>query len=146
MFFAFVCINLLFNVLFLQSKSITMKMIPIIKCTNMAASVKFYTTILDFQPKCPDPDTNFPVINLVNGDGEIQLSVLGGDSVFGCAVNVRVDEVDDLFDKYINRGLDPSGKADSPVHRGPIDQSWGMREFYVTDPDGNTLRFGKDIG
>jgi hypothetical protein len=27
----------------------------------------------------------------------------------------------------------------------PIDQSWGMREFYVTDPSGNTLRFGKFI-
>lgn len=92
MFFAFVRINLLFNVLFLQSKSITMKMIPIIKCTNMAASVKFYTNILDFEPKCPDPDTNFLLINLVNGDSEIQLSVLGGDSVFGCAVNVRNQE------------------------------------------------------
>ena len=27
------------------------------------------------------------------------------------------------------------------VHEGPIDQSWGTREFYVDDPDGNTLRF-----
>ena len=25
--------------------------------------------------------------------------------------------------------------------REPIDQSWGTREFYVDDPDGNTLRF-----
>jgi uncharacterized glyoxalase superfamily protein PhnB len=23
----------------------------------------------------------------------------------------------------------------------PLDQTWGMREFYVHDPDGNTLRF-----
>ena len=123
-----------------------MKMVPIIKCTNMAASVKFYTTILDFEPRCPDPDTDFPVINLLNGDAEIQLSVLSGDSVFGCAVNVRVDEVDDLFRKYVSRGLDTSGREDSPVHQGPTDQTWGMREFYITDPDGNTLRFGKDIG
>src|SRR5438477_12190220 len=27
------------------------------------------------------------------------------------------------------------------VHEGPIDQSWGTREFYVDDPDSNTLRF-----
>jgi hypothetical protein len=27
------------------------------------------------------------------------------------------------------------------VHAGPIDQTWGTREFYVDDPDGNTLRF-----
>lgn len=27
------------------------------------------------------------------------------------------------------------------VHEGPIDQTWSTREFYVDDPDGNTLRF-----
>jgi len=27
------------------------------------------------------------------------------------------------------------------VHEGPIDQSWGGREFYVDDPDHNKLRF-----
>jgi hypothetical protein len=27
------------------------------------------------------------------------------------------------------------------VHEGPIEQTWGTREFYVDDPDGNTLRF-----
>ncbi|WP_432327650.1 hypothetical protein ACRQ5D_30765 [Mucilaginibacter sp. P25] len=30
---------------------------------------------------------------------------------------------------------------ESPVHQGPTDQTWGTREFYVTDTDGNTLRF-----
>jgi len=33
-------------------------------------------------------------------------------------------------------GLDTSRQSGSPV-----DQTWGTREFYVTDPDGNTLRF-----
>jgi hypothetical protein len=60
-------------------------------------------------------------------------------------VNVRVDKVDELFQKYIKRGLDTSKKEESPVHQGPLNQSWGMREFYVTDPSGNTLRFGKPI-
>jgi hypothetical protein len=27
------------------------------------------------------------------------------------------------------------------VHEGPLDQTWGTREFYVDDPDGNTIRF-----
>jgi len=27
------------------------------------------------------------------------------------------------------------------VHLGPVDQTWGTREFYVTDLEGNTLRF-----
>lgn len=35
----------------------------------------------------------------------------------------------------------PTVRCRSMVHEGPIDQSWGTREFYVDDPDGNTLRF-----
>jgi hypothetical protein len=53
--------------------------------------------------------------------------------------------VDSLFAKYLGRGLDFSAKTKSPVHKGPIDQTWGRREFYVTDADGNTLRFCQPI-
>jgi len=53
--------------------------------------------------------------------------------------------VDALFAKYKDRGLDTSAKLDSPVHQGPVDQTWGRRELYVTDPDGNTLRFCQNI-
>jgi hypothetical protein len=28
-----------------------------------------------------------------------------------------------------------------PVHLAPLDQTWGTREVYVDDPDGNTLCF-----
>lgn len=110
----------------------------------MARSIAFYTQTLDFGLK--DPNDTSEVIDLINGDAELQLSMMRGDSVFGCAVNVRVDDVDELFRKYIARGLDTSGREHSPVHQGPLDQTWGMREFYVTDPDGNTLRFGTPIG
>lgn len=120
-----------------------MKITPVLKCKDMKASLSFYTSILDFELKEPDASLNDPVINLMNGEAEIQLSSLEGDSVYGCAINVRVDDVDKLFAKYLSRGLDISGKSHSPVHQGPLDQNWGMREFYVTDPDGNTLRFGK---
>jgi hypothetical protein len=46
-----------------------------------------------------------------------------------------------LFRKFRERGLATPGNPDAPqmVHEGPIDQSWGTREFYVDDPDGNTL-------
>lgn len=120
-----------------------MKIIPVIRCSDLPRSIAFYTRTLDFELKEPgDPS---PVVDLVHGDAELQLSVLRGDGVFGCAINVRVDDVDALFAKYLARGLDTSGHEDSPVHRGPVDQTWGMRELYVTDPDGNTLRFGTPI-
>ena len=117
--------------------------IPVVKCTDLARSISFYTQILDFELKNPS-DTG-PVIEVINGDAELQLSTMSGDGVFGCAINVRVEEVDGLFQKYLGRGLDTSNKHDSPVHQGPVNQTWGVREFYVTDPDGNTLRFGGPI-
>jgi hypothetical protein len=48
-----------------------------------------------------------------------------------------------LFRKFQQRGLRTPGNPEKPeaVHEGPIDQTWGTREFYVDDPDGNTLRF-----
>jgi hypothetical protein len=41
---------------------------------------------------------------------------------------------------FLARGLVPP-ERDSPVHKGPTDQTWGTREFYVDDPDDNTLVF-----
>jgi hypothetical protein len=67
------------------------------------------------------------------------------DGIFGVAVYVYAYDVDKLFHKYIQRGLVTPHKENSPVHESPINQTWGMREFYVTDDDGNTLRFGTPI-
>lgn len=122
-----------------------MKMIPLLRCRDMKEAISFYTAILDFELKYPEASPGDWVIDLVNGEAELQLTSLEGDQRTGIAVNVRVEDVDGLFEKYIQRGLDISGKQGSPVHQGPLDQSWGMREFYVTDPTGNTLRFGKAI-
>jgi uncharacterized glyoxalase superfamily protein PhnB len=111
----------------------------------MKEALDFYTLILDFELKYPCNPSRDLVIDLINGDAEIQLTILEGDQQNGIAVNVQVDNVDELFEKYIKRGLDRSAKKESPVHQGPLNQSWGKREFYVTDPGGNTLRFGKPI-
>jgi catechol 2,3-dioxygenase-like lactoylglutathione lyase family enzyme len=121
-----------------------MKMIPLFRCTDMDQAIRFYTTILDFRLKYPEASSDDWVIDLIHtdSDAELMLTSLEGDQKIGIAVNVRVDDVDSLFYKFVQRGLDVSKKKESPVHQGPIDQTWGMREFYVTDSDGNTLRYG----
>jgi hypothetical protein len=68
------------------------------------------------------------------------LSSHTGDGKAGQAIVIMTEGVDGLFEKFIGRGLVPP-ERDSPVHHGPTDQTWGTREFYVDDPDGNTLRF-----
>lgn len=107
----------------------------------MSAALVFYTEVLDFTLKEPGASADDWVVLLENKEAELMLTILEGDQKPGIAANVFVDNVDVLFDKYISRGLDISGKENSPVHQGPVDQSWGNREFYVTDADGNTLRF-----
>ncbi len=116
------------------------KIVPVLKCGNMQESLSFYTRVLDFEME-PGSTAESPVIELNRGKAGIQLSVLEGDGAFGSAVNIVTENVDELFKKFMARGLDPSHKKDSPVHQGPLNQTWGTREFYVDDPDGNTLRF-----
>ena len=36
--------------------------------------------------------------------------------------------------------------ADGGRIQMPQDTAWGMREFYIWDPDGNLLKFGQDLG
>ena len=121
-----------------------MKFIPLLRVKNMQQAVSFYTDVLDFKLKYPEEGLNIYAVNLINGDAEFQLSEV--DGIFGVAINVFVDEVDQLYQKYKNRGLTvAAGKEQSPVHQGPLNQTWGRREFYVTDADGNTLRFSAPI-
>jgi catechol 2,3-dioxygenase-like lactoylglutathione lyase family enzyme len=118
-----------------------MKMIPLFRCRNMQAAIAFYTGILDFELKQPGASADDWVVLLKNGDAELMLTILEGDQPMGIAANVQVQDIDSLFEKYVQRGLDTSGREGSPVHQGPLNQSWANREFYVTDADGNTLRF-----
>jgi hypothetical protein len=111
----------------------------------MAESIAFYTDILDFKMKYDDYPPGFPVMDIAKEDGELQLSAMCGQKAFGCSVNVQVDDLDRLFNKFVERGLDTPNKENSPVRQGPLDQTWGIREFYVDEQDGNTLSFGRAI-
>jgi catechol 2,3-dioxygenase-like lactoylglutathione lyase family enzyme len=118
-----------------------MKLIPLFKVRDLKKAVTFYTQVLDFELKYPDYEDNEWGADLVNDGIELQLTVIENDTLFGSVINLWVDNVDSLFAKYVSRGLDTSHKKQSPVHQGPTDQTWGTREFYVTDNDGNTVRF-----
>lgn len=63
----------------------------------------------------------------------LHLSSLSGDGVAGNAVNIVVDDVDALHAELVAKGV--------PIAVGPVDQTWGTREMYVKDADGNSLRF-----
>ena len=48
-------------------------------------------------------------------------------------VGLRVDDVDSVFTHLDARGV--------PVAEPPTDRPWGVRNFYITDPDGYVIEF-----
>jgi catechol 2,3-dioxygenase-like lactoylglutathione lyase family enzyme len=125
-----------------------MAIIPTVRCRRMEASITFYTKVLDFEWVDGDDDNSDPSFSVLMREGHsLILSSHKGDGTFGQAIVVQTDDVEALFRKFRTRGLKTPGNPDAAeeVHEGPIDQSWGTREFYVKDPDGNTLRFTQQL-
>jgi catechol 2,3-dioxygenase-like lactoylglutathione lyase family enzyme len=120
-----------------------MKIVPVIKCSDLRRSLGFYTEVLDFERKWPGQDDELAlgVVDLVRDGAEIQLSRHSGDGVFGSLCRVFVDDVDERYETFRRRGLDTTKRPESPIHTAPVDQTWGLREFALTDPDGNNLCF-----
>jgi len=121
-----------------------MAIIPTVRCSDVRASVAFYTELLDFTRVDAAAALDDPGFCFLSRAGDpLFLSSHAGDGAFGQAIVVTTNDVDALFRALRARGLATPGDPDAPreVHEGPIDQSWGTREFYVDDPDGNTLRF-----
>ena len=119
-----------------------MTIIPIVKCSRIATSIRFYTEVLDFRLTGVWPEAIDPAFAVLSrGDGELHLSSHAGDGVAGQSVSVIVDNVDSLFASFVSRGVDPKAKPESPIHQGPVDQTWGTREACVDDPDGNKICF-----
>ncbi len=121
-----------------------MAIIPTVRCRSMRTSLAFYTSVLDFERVDGDDDLDDPSFSVLSREGhQLILSSHGGDGSFGQAIAITTNDVNALFRKFRERGLNTPGDPNAPraVHEGPIDQSWGTREFYVDDPDCNTLRF-----
>lgn len=121
-----------------------MPIIPTVRCRNMRESLAFYTRTLDFERVDGDDVLDDPSFSVLAREGhQLFLSSHRGDGVFGQAIVITTSDVDALVHKFRERGLDTPGNPEAPehVHEGAIDQTWGTREFYVDDPDGNTLRF-----
>ncbi|MEO0558962.1 MAG: VOC family protein [Bacteroidota bacterium] len=110
--------------------------VPILHVASSTAAESFYRQLgfeaeSRYRPVEAQADPCYLV--LVRDDVRVHLSSFPGDSVAGGAVNLYVSDVDALHNELAASGL--------ATEMEPTDQSWGTREVYVTDPDGNSLRF-----
>jgi uncharacterized glyoxalase superfamily protein PhnB len=111
--------------------------IPIVKVSDIRASEMFYCSVLGFVKRdeyfaSPDGPA---YLTVTHGGSILHLSSFPGDSTYGLAIYFDVEDVDSLYAMFQRSGLE---KAELE----PTDQTWGRREIYVLDPDGNCLRFG----
>ncbi len=124
-----------------------MLLVPVFYSSDLTRSLAFYSGILDFKlryPKHRELSMRSGVLDLVCNGAVVQLSIHMGRNPTASSCNLELEtakEVDAAFTRLTACGLDQSHRADSPVHLAPLDQTWGTREFYVNDPDGNCLCF-----
>jgi catechol 2,3-dioxygenase-like lactoylglutathione lyase family enzyme len=116
--------------------------VPTFPVRDMSEAITFLTAVLDFRLVSAWPDGAPFYAVLTRGLDELHLSLASGRGLRGNASAIVVCEnVDALFATFRARGLTVPARPDSPVHEGPVDQTWGAREVYIDDPSGNTLCF-----
>lgn len=119
-----------------------MRLVPVVKSGAIARSVDFYAGILGFQVAGVWPgrvDPAYAILTL--GGQELHLSSHAGDGVAGQHIVFLTDDVDAAFAGAVSRGHLVSDRPESPLHQGPVEQTWGTREAAIDDPDGNTIVF-----
>jgi len=121
-----------------------------IKCRDVQLSLVFYTKVLDFSiqvPPDPDPSVFMSKYALLSrGASLLHLSSHEGDGVFGNLIYVRTDEIEELYEKFVSRGLNTKEPDNYPALTIKLtEQSWGMKEFSIRDPDSNKITFGQEV-
>lgn len=117
-------------------------MIPQLIVRDIPEAIAFHTGVLDFQLVfATPPEAPFYAV-LRRGADELHLNLAPDQHRSGGTSFIIVcDDIDVLFASFVNRGLRVPTRAHSPVHEGPLDQTWGTREVYIDDPSGNTIIF-----
>ena len=114
-------------------------LIPTFAVRDVREAVTFYTQVLDFTlAAVMTPEQPFYAV-LTRDRDELHLSLATRAPPGGQSAIAVCEDVDALFARFRARGLPASERTDSPVHQGPLDQTWGTREVYIDDPSGNTL-------
>jgi len=114
--------------------------IPEVHVSSARAAREFYSTMLGFACTFSwraDETREDPCYMVFVRDNARLHVTSFRDGALGGSVYLYVDDVDALHAEFTTKGIE---KLD-PV----VDQPWETREFAVTDPDQNKLRFGKDM-
>jgi len=111
--------------------------IPLLHVSKSAAAEKFYCTRLgfrrEFAHRLDDANPDPCYLGLTRDGVWLHVSSFSGDGISGGVANLIVEDVDALHAELLAKGV--------RIDTGPVDQTWGTREMYVRDADGNSIRF-----
>ena len=111
--------------------------IPVLHVKSAIVAERFYCDRLGFLRQFAyrgDESKSDPCyMGLTRDDAWLHVSSFPGDGVSGGVVHLLVDDVDALREELVRKG--------TRIDLEPTDQTWGNREMYVRDPDGNSIRF-----
>jgi catechol 2,3-dioxygenase-like lactoylglutathione lyase family enzyme len=114
--------------------------IPVLRVSDAAQAEEFYCQRLgfhlDFAHRSDDARPDPCYMGLSRDDARLHVSSFPGDGVYGSAVHLFVSDVDALHAELVAKGV-----AIDAGH--PVEQDWGTREMYLSDPDGNRIRFAQ---
>lgn len=103
------------------------RIVPNLTTTNADAAKQFYTSVLGLE-LVMDLDWVATVASAENPSAQISLITEDRTAPVVPAISVEVDDVDAVHAKAVADGLEI-------VH--PLtDETWGVRRFFVRDPDG----------
>jgi len=122
-----------------MSETAPQTVIPQLRITQAARSLAFYVDGLGFEIDWQHQfEPGYPLfLQLTRAGQTLFLTEHSGDCQVGGAIYFIVPDADACHAAFASRGI----KADAP----PADTPWETREFIVTDPDGNRLRFASDL-
>ncbi len=118
--------------------------IPLMHVSSSEAAEAFYcgklgfTKEWDYRPAAPAPDPGY--LGLRRDGVPLHVSSFSGDAVAGGVASFHVRDVDALHAEFTAAG------AAAAIELPPHDQTWGNREMYLRDADGNSLRFIQSPG
>jgi predicted lactoylglutathione lyase len=107
--------------------------IPILKVSNLVASVRYYTEVLGFHLDWQEGEP--PTMASVSRDSHAIMLCKGCQGQPGTWVWIGVDDIAPLSDEYRRRGVH--------FQQPPTNYRWAY-EMQIKDPDGHVLRFGSE--
>ncbi|CTQ49750.1 VOC family protein [Jannaschia donghaensis] len=106
------------------------RIVPNLTARDSAASAAFYAAVFGVEVVM---DHGFIVTVAGEGTQAVHLSLAreGGSGTQVPAVSIEVNDLDETLAR--------ARAAKAPIPYGPVVEPWGVRRFYVTDPDGHLI-------